>query len=389
MIKSTSQTNQQQFKLQLESIARLSSLPIVESSFHIANNVYNKIKRSNSLMNWSLDAAEQSLAIATSSAIPAIFILNKPILAIDHILSRGIEIVEQRVPAVHLPPQLLYWNTREFMNNKIVMPMLKRAGSVTQMSSQAANAAVDTLDGALTVADKYIDHYLPGDPSDKVIEDVKPIELTSKTARTIEHGARFSKKLQRRLTRRTLAEARALKHQGTECIHVLLYVTKLIVTDPKMAFKQAQELWASLSLSEPENQARPSTLEELLVLLTRETARRIVHLVNGSVKLAAMAPRRVGVTFMSISHQLLSMIDATLKMTPLIGKREAVASEIFALEAALHRLSISVTLFLESTAVFLAGRPESKKLSASRTHELNNHNNHVTLTENYPLNGTD
>lgn len=44
MIKSTSQTNQQQFKLQLESIARLSSLPIVESSFHIANNVYNKIK---------------------------------------------------------------------------------------------------------------------------------------------------------------------------------------------------------------------------------------------------------------------------------------------------------------------------------------------------------
>lgn len=58
--------------------------------------------------------------------------------------------------------------------------------------------------------------------------DVKPIELTSKTARTIEHGARFSKKLQRRLTRRTLAEARALKHQGTECIHVLLYVTKLV-----------------------------------------------------------------------------------------------------------------------------------------------------------------
>lgn len=56
------------------------------------------------------------------------------------------------------------------MNNKIVMPMLKRAGSVTQMSSQAANAAVDTLDGALTVADKYIDHYLPGDPSDKAIE---------------------------------------------------------------------------------------------------------------------------------------------------------------------------------------------------------------------------
>lgn len=38
----------------------------------------------------------------------------------------------------------------------------------------------------------------------------------------------------------------------------------------------------------------------------------------------------------------------TTQMTPLIGKREAVASEIFALEAALHRLSISATLFLVS-----------------------------------------
>lgn len=43
-----------------------------------------------------------------------------------------------------------------------------RAGSVKQISSQAANAAVDRLDGALTVADEYVDRYLPGDPADKV-----------------------------------------------------------------------------------------------------------------------------------------------------------------------------------------------------------------------------
>lgn len=51
--------------------------------------------------------------------------------------------------------------------------------------------------------------------------------------RTIEHGARFSRKLQRRLTRRTLAEARALKEQGTECIHVLLYVVELVTYSPR------------------------------------------------------------------------------------------------------------------------------------------------------------
>lgn len=42
-----------------------------------------------------------------------------------------------------------------------------RAGSVKQIGSQAANAAADRLDGALTVADKYVDRYLPADPADK------------------------------------------------------------------------------------------------------------------------------------------------------------------------------------------------------------------------------
>lgn len=53
-------------------------------------------------------------------------------------------------------------------------------------------------------------------------------EPISKTTRTFKHGARFSRKLQKRLTRRTLAEARALKEQGTECMHVLLYLVELV-----------------------------------------------------------------------------------------------------------------------------------------------------------------
>lgn len=39
---------------------------------------------------------------------------------------------------------------------------------------------------------------------------------------------RFSRKLQRRLTKRTLAEARALKEHSAEAIHVLAYVAELV-----------------------------------------------------------------------------------------------------------------------------------------------------------------
>ncbi|KYN35489.1 Lipid storage droplets surface-binding protein 1 [Trachymyrmex septentrionalis] len=383
-----------------ESVTKLFSLPIVESGIYIVGNVYTRIKRSNSLMNWSLDTAEQSLAIATTKARPAIVALNGPITTIDQLLCKGIDIVEQRVRAVQLPPHVMYLNTRDYVNEKIVKPVLMRAGSVKQIGSQAANAAADRLDGALTVADEYMDRYLPGDPADKDPVDkdsagkhqadkdeVSSNKTMSKTIRTIKHGARFSRNLQRRLTRRTLAEARALKQQGTECVHVLIYVVELVVTDPKLAMQKAKALWASLSHPEPENQARPQTLEQLLVLLTRESTRRIVHLVNGTVALAARTPRRLNHLLVQLSHQLLDVANASLQMIPaLIGKSNTVKEQISIIRSGIERLNSTVNLMLEKFAAFLAGRPSPQKTPHTQNREQN-HNNHTSETSDPPTNG--
>ncbi|KZC09407.1 Lipid storage droplets surface-binding protein 1 [Dufourea novaeangliae] len=364
-------------------------------------------------MTWSLGTAEQSLAIATASAKPAIYALNGPITTIDQLLCKGIDIVEQRVPAFNLPPHLMYWNAKEYVNNKIVRPVLMRAGSVKQIGSHAANVAADRLDNALTVADKYVDRYLPDDDADKVDGSVNGLlfnsiffyklslenlylhkhsqyvnttEAISKTTRTIKHGARLSRKLQKRLTRRTLAEARALKEQGTECIHVLLYVAELLATDPKLAYQKAKELWATLSLPEPENQARPATLEQLLVLLTRESARRIVHLVNGTATLARRTPRDLGRILVRVSHQLLEVADATLKMVPVIGKKNAAKRRMSVIRSAVRRLNSTTNHLLGQLAAFLAGRPNACKVTHVQSHQQN-HNNHMSVSSNPPVNG--
>lgn len=52
------------------------------------------------------------------------------------------------------------------MGTKIARPVLKRADSVKQigntvLASKYTAFAADTLDGALNVADKYVDKYLP------------------------------------------------------------------------------------------------------------------------------------------------------------------------------------------------------------------------------------
>lgn len=53
-------------------------------------------------------------------------------------------------------------------------------------------------------------------------------ESANKAVQTIHHVDRLSRKLQRRLTKRTLAEAKALKERSQESIHVLLYVAELV-----------------------------------------------------------------------------------------------------------------------------------------------------------------
>lgn len=64
-----------------------------------------------------------------------------------------------------------------------------------------------------------------------------------------------------------------------------------IATDPKLALQKGRELWSEFSKEEPENQARPQTIEELIVLITRESARRMVHLANFTGTTASKVPR--------------------------------------------------------------------------------------------------
>ena len=45
---------------------------------------------------------------------------------------------------------------------------------------------------------------------------------------TLHKSQHFSRKLKRRLTQRTIAEARALKKQSKEAIHVLIYAAELV-----------------------------------------------------------------------------------------------------------------------------------------------------------------
>lgn len=59
----------------------------------------------------------------------------------------------------------MYWNTKEYMSDHLVRPVLKRADSVKQignavLESPLTTYAADRIDGAFTAGDKFVDKYL-------------------------------------------------------------------------------------------------------------------------------------------------------------------------------------------------------------------------------------
>lgn len=96
--------------------------------------------------------------------------------------------------------------------------------------------------------------------------------------------------------------------------HAIMWVYFQIATDPVLAYQKGRELWASLSKDEPENQARPENVEQLIVLLTRESARRVVHLINYTSTVVSKVPRHVSHSVSSMIRKILNVADSMVKV---------------------------------------------------------------------------
>lgn len=77
---------------------------------------------------------------------------------------------------------------------------------------------------------------------------------------------------------------------------------------------KGKELWESLSKDEPENQARPENLEQLIVLLTRESARRVVHFINFTSAIISKVPRHITNSFLATLSKFLHFADSMVKV---------------------------------------------------------------------------
>uniref|UniRef100_A0A8D8I502 Lipid storage droplets surface-binding protein 1 n=1 Tax=Culex pipiens TaxID=7175 RepID=A0A8D8I502_CULPI len=381
----------------MESISRFGSIPVVETGLKTAGTVYQKVKTSNGLFNWGFETAETVTYALVDSLRPAAKLIEGPLHQLDSFMCKSLDFVEQKVPSMYLPPEMMYWNTKEYMSDHLVKPVLSRANSMKNLShavldSRVSNYAADRLDGALNVCDKYVERFLPAEdqPDAASVPQPEPDEAgVMHVFQTIHRGQRISRKLRRRLTFRTRQELSALKKQSTEAVHVVFYAAELIATNPRLAMQKTVELWQYLSADEPENQARPNTFEQLAVLLARESVRKVVHMINFTASTVTKIPQTVRAQTRELVHHLLFATDRLIKAVHLEKAKNVTVSEatglMHKLQNTYDELQNQTNLALERLAVFLSGRLEAEKITTSSDNPRRRIQNR---TNNNPLNNS-
>lgn len=79
-----------------------------------------------------------------------------------------------------------------------------------------------------------------------------------------------------------------------------------------------KDLWIYLSEDEPENQAPPQNLEQLIVMLTREGARRFVHIANFISYNAVKIPEYANTFFHYAIHKYTEYVQVRFNYSDII-----------------------------------------------------------------------
>ncbi|XP_032594557.1 lipid storage droplets surface-binding protein 2 isoform X2 [Drosophila grimshawi] len=204
----------------LESLERIIKLPVVNAAWDKSQDVYGKVKGKNRVFNWALNAAEDCVARAVTTAAPIVNRLDRPIAYVDQTLVKGIESLEVKAPIIKDTPQEIYTQAKNKVID-VVQPHLERvvkfkaagqqkAASLKDLAWQKANEVLATQYGSLAVngvdtttalAERLLEYYFPKCDSD-VEEDNVPVSASEDPVlHTVQTVGRLSNKISRRVYR--------------------------------------------------------------------------------------------------------------------------------------------------------------------------------------------
>lgn len=137
--------------MNVESVNRITKLPVVESTISTASSIYSRVKEFNGLTQWTLGTAESTMSkaveIGKPYAAPVVTKFDGPIKKMDSLVCSGLDYLETNVPMVKLPAGeilLQMYNTTKDYINVAVTPVANVVSPAVQTAKNLVEPAVES-----------------------------------------------------------------------------------------------------------------------------------------------------------------------------------------------------------------------------------------------------
>lgn len=182
----STETTQTTTPIKIEALSRFSSIPLVSSAINLATDGYSRVKGYNSLISATLSRAEQSIAYMASTAQPVIQKFEKPISIADNLACQGLDKLQEKVPAIKKSPDELKDETRRLLSDGVNRISVVRQYSTDKIQGikdygyNKVNTVLDfplvrvfvrSIDTAIDLTNKAVDHFLPAAANEPIEED--------------------------------------------------------------------------------------------------------------------------------------------------------------------------------------------------------------------------
>lgn len=247
--------------MDIELTDRLYRIPSVNYFLNTSTRVYDRMKETNTIVNWAFDMVENLVNIVIEKSLPLARLIEKPIYTLDKTLCQGLDFVEVKLPIIKEEPKEILNKTKMIVSNRI-RPAVKTFSDLKQetkqkvrimslltyykvhylrsyswqqadrvMSTETGISILKTVDSTTDLVELILDKYLPAS-QDEITEDNEQIcSERDKLHHTMERLSEFGSRASRRIY---LALMERSQHMYKIEIIVLIFYVLIVIQTMKI-----------------------------------------------------------------------------------------------------------------------------------------------------------
>ncbi|XP_046392072.1 lipid storage droplets surface-binding protein 1-like isoform X2 [Ischnura elegans] len=302
---------------QLECVQRISKIPIVELMWNQTTGMYEKVKGSNSVVNWTLSSAEATVHKAIQTAAPVARKFEQPIHKVDETLCKGLNTLEEKVPIMKEKPEQVVSAAKTYVNTTM-QPAYEKVEAVKRYGTAFGNYAMASIDATVEMADQYVEYYLPEETSQQLTDGPVTVPDQSIPQRV----GKISVKVGRGVYQKIVVQMKTLGTKSEKSLTSLSHLSEMLqmasaTVDSAALAARASSLWNQLktdsefedgSEDESGEKVQPGTVA-VAGVVARKLIRNVLNICTQAANALPIPPGPLAAQASALPSQLSSRLE--------------------------------------------------------------------------------